>query len=94
MEKLNTKDDSGRNKYTLSQSDFYQLYACGKKYMDGYGDMILIFPKYDNFTQSLQVFNYDENLRLWVVPFDLNYQNNSMNFEIFYGWYWIRTALA
>ena len=81
------EDDSGRNKYGLSQSDFYQLYAYGKKYMDGYGDMILIFPKYDNFTQPLPVFKYDKNLRLWVIPFDLFSKNLILNnlpfFEFF-----------
>lgn len=85
--KLNMEDDNGRNKYGLSQSDFYQLYAYGKKYMDGYGDMILIFPKYDNFTQPLPVFKYDKNLRLWVIPFDLFSKNLILNnlpfFEFF-----------
>jgi len=65
--KVNNKD-----KYDLSQSDFYQLYAYGEKYMDGVGDIMLIYPKWSRFTKALDVFELSSSLRLWVVPFDLN----------------------
>ncbi len=67
---LNSADKS--NKYGLSQSDFYQLFAYGHKYLQGQGKMMLIYPKTAAFTKPLPVFDYGNDLRLWVVPFDLN----------------------
>jgi 5-methylcytosine-specific restriction enzyme subunit McrC len=66
---LNSADKS--NKYGLSQSDFYQLFAYGHKYLQGQGKMMLIYPKTAAFTKPLPVFDYGNDLRLWVVPFDL-----------------------
>ncbi len=62
----NTKD-----KYKLSQSDFYQLFAYGHRYLPGAGRMILIYPMTADFQAPLPVFNYSDSLELWVVPFDL-----------------------
>jgi 5-methylcytosine-specific restriction enzyme subunit McrC len=60
------------DKYGLSQSDFYQLFAYGHKYLQGgKGPMMLIYPKTAAFTKPLPVFDYGNDLRLWVVPFDL-----------------------
>lgn len=59
------------NKYSIKQPDLYQLYTYGQKYMDGQGSMMLIYPKHDGFTEPLPVFNFDDSLHLWVVPFDL-----------------------
>jgi len=61
----------GKDKYRLSQSDFYQLFAYGQRYLDGQGDMFLVFPRTPQFSQPLDVFEYSDALRLWVVPFDL-----------------------
>ncbi|CAI1931225.1 McrC family protein [Serratia fonticola] len=58
-----------QSKYSLNQADFYQMYAYGQKYMRGEGDMALIYPSYDGFQTPLPVFNFDEKLRLWVLPF-------------------------
>lgn len=65
---------NAREKYQLSQSDFYQLYAYGQHYLDGQGDVVLIYPKTDVFEQPLPVFFFPkaENLRLWVLPFCLS----------------------
>lgn len=60
-----------QNKYGLSQSDFYQMFAYGHKYLDGNGEMLLIYPKTKNFKMPLPAFDYVDGLRLWVVPFDL-----------------------
>lgn len=60
------------NHYGLSQSDFYQLFAYGQKYLEGQGDVILIFPKTPKFWEPLPPFYFSEALRLWVLPFDLN----------------------
>ena len=61
------------DKYGLSQNDFYQLFAYGHKYLQkGKGQMMLIYPKTASFTEPLPVFDYGHDLKLWVVPFDLN----------------------
>jgi 5-methylcytosine-specific restriction enzyme subunit McrC len=59
------------NKYGLSQGDFYQMFAYGHRYLSGEGDMILIYPKTENFSETLPAFEFSEKLRLWVTPFDL-----------------------
>ncbi len=68
----NTK--SGDKNYGISQSDFYQMFAYGQKYLNGQGHMALIYPKTDDFKESLNPFYFDDNgkLILWVVPFDLD----------------------
>lgn len=64
---------NGTDKYGLSQSDFYQLQAYGQSYLDGQGDVVLIYPKTDTFDRPLPVFEFlkIEGLRLWVLPFCL-----------------------
>jgi 5-methylcytosine-specific restriction enzyme subunit McrC len=61
------------DKYGLAQSDFYQLQAYGQSYLDGEGDVVLIYPRTGLFDQSLEVFEFPkaEGLRLWVLPFCL-----------------------
>jgi 5-methylcytosine-specific restriction enzyme subunit McrC len=70
---LDALKGNAREKYQLSQSDFYQLYAYGQHYLDGRGDIVLIYPKTDAFAQPLPVFAFPkaEDLRLWVLPFCL-----------------------
>ena len=67
-ESLNTPKD----KYQLSQSDFYQLYAYGEKYLNGVGELYLIYPKHERFTKPLEPFEFKPGLTLTVVPFDLD----------------------
>ena len=59
-------------KYLISQADFYQMYAYGRKYMNGSGDMFLVYPRTDLFQYPLPVFDLDDDLRLWTIPFDLD----------------------
>ncbi len=61
-------------KYNISQSDFYQLFAYGKKYLPAQvqGEMVLIYPRHSAFEFPLEPFVLDDNLTLWVLPFDLN----------------------
>jgi 5-methylcytosine-specific restriction enzyme subunit McrC len=73
--KLLSANDT-ENKYGLSQSDFYQLFAYGHKYLSGEGEMLLIYPKTANFTAVLPRFDFSPELKLWVVPFDL--ENDEM----------------
>ncbi|MCU4120668.1 McrC family protein [Variovorax sp. N23] len=64
---------NGTDKYGLSQEDFYQLQAYGRSYLDGRGDLVLIFPKTDSFARPLPVFKFPDggDLQLWVLPFCL-----------------------
>lgn len=65
----------GANKtknYGLSQADFYQLFAYGQKYLSGKGELALIYPRRSAFKEPLPVFEFDPELRLWVLPFDLH----------------------
>jgi 5-methylcytosine-specific restriction enzyme subunit McrC len=59
------------DKYSLSQADFYQLFAYGQKYLQGRGELVLIYPRRAAFQDPLPVFEFNESLRLWVLPFDL-----------------------
>jgi 5-methylcytosine-specific restriction enzyme subunit McrC len=64
---------NGTAKYGLSQGDFYQLQAYGQSYLDGQGDVVLIYPKTAAFDEPLPVFEFpkSERLNLWVLPFCL-----------------------
>ncbi|MAI34706.1 MAG: restriction endonuclease [Rhodopirellula sp.] len=66
--------DSGQNtsaeKYGIKQADLYQLFAYGHKYQNGYGHMLLIYPKHSAFQEPLPKLSFSEDLHLWCVPFD------------------------
>ena len=70
---LDSAKANGSEKHGLSQDDFYQLHAYGQSYLDGQGDVIVIYPKTDTFSQPLSVFEFPKSngLRLWVLPFCL-----------------------
>lgn len=70
--KLLDQSLTGQDKYKIKQADLYQMFAYGQKYLGGSGDMLLVYPKHPEFDQPLPVFSFDENLRLWCVPFDLH----------------------
>ncbi|MDA9491627.1 restriction endonuclease [Bradyrhizobium sp. CCBAU 11361] len=59
--------------YNLQQSDFYQLFAYGNKYLHDQqtGELVLIYPKVSEFSTPLPHFDFTKNLRLWVLPLDL-----------------------
>jgi 5-methylcytosine-specific restriction enzyme subunit McrC len=65
--------DSGRSdpKAGIAQSDMYQLFAYGHKYLGGAGRLFLIYPKWSGFDTPLLPFRLGERLFLDVVPFDL-----------------------
>jgi 5-methylcytosine-specific restriction enzyme subunit McrC len=44
-----------KDKYNLSQSDMYQLFAYGEKYLEGQGGLYLIYPKYRGFKEPLNI---------------------------------------
>ncbi len=67
----------------IHQSDLYQLYAYGRKYLKGYGEPILylIYPYNSQFKEELKPFYYEKEgdfwLKLYARPFDLrdNYES-------------------
>lgn len=59
-------------KYNLNQADFYQMLAYGERYMGGSGDMALIYPRSATFSRALAPFHFNSNLRVHVLPFDLD----------------------
>ena len=70
---IEDKKANGTDKYGLAQADFYQLHAYGQSYLDGEGDVVLIYPRTDSFRQPLPVFSFPKtsSLNLWVLPFCL-----------------------
>lgn len=58
--------------YDISQADFYQMFAYGRKYLNGHGQLALIYPMHQKFSGKLPPFYFDENLRLWVLAFNLS----------------------
>lgn len=69
--RLNSSLANPSEKYGLSQSDFYQLFAYGHRYLPASGKMMLVYPMTATFREPLPVFNYSDSLQLWVVPFNL-----------------------
>lgn len=64
--------DSDSNR--MSENDLRQLYVYGHKYLDGEGDVVLIYPKHDGFNHAMPMFDFSdgkERLRLWILPYDL-----------------------
>lgn len=70
---IDARQATGADKYGLDQGDFYQLHAYGQNYLDGQGNVVLIYPKTDAFNKALPVFKFAKSagLRLWVLPFCL-----------------------
>ena len=65
--------NNGSDKFSLSQADFYQMFAYGHKYLNGSGDLVLIYPKTDQFNQPIQQsFQFSDSMKLWVLPFDIS----------------------
>ncbi len=58
-------------KYDIDQSDLYQMFAYGHKYLNGQGKMMLVYPSNDNFKLPLPVFHFSDHLSLWCVPLNL-----------------------
>ncbi|MEZ8349076.1 McrC family protein [Vibrio splendidus] len=69
--RINEKQATAKQKYGISQSDMYQMFAYGHKYLGGSGVVYLIYPAYEHFNESLPPFRFDKNLSVRVVPYDL-----------------------
>lgn len=57
--------------FGLSQSDFYQMFAYGHKYLNGDGNIILIYPKTDDFPELDGFFSFSSTLNLKIMSYDL-----------------------
>ena len=71
-----TKGDSVK-KYGIAQSDIYQLYTYGRHFLGGSGSVVLIYPKTEQFDETLEPFEFCDgpksgSFKLWVVPFCLD----------------------
>lgn len=62
----------GTKNFGLSQGDFYQMFAYGQKYLDGRGDMALVYPLHGDFPVMKHPFEFSSELRLWVVGYNLD----------------------
>lgn len=69
---LDAAKNTTADKYGIKQADLYQLFAYGQKYQNGYGHMLLIYPKHSAFQEPLARFSFSEELHLWCVPFDMH----------------------
>ena len=61
--------NSNKKNFNIEQDDIYQLFAYGHKYLNGCGDMMLIYPKHHQFETPLDCFHLAGKLRLWAIPF-------------------------
>ncbi len=68
--RLNAHDHTRH--YGLESRDFYQLLTYGQQYLNGQGELALIYPRCATFTQALAPFDLPPKLRLWVLPFNLS----------------------
>ncbi|MDP2501055.1 restriction endonuclease [Vibrio splendidus] len=70
--------DLDEHNYGLSQSDLYQMFAYGHKYLGGKGDLFLIYPAHHSFDKPIEYsFDFSDTLRLWVVPFESDLNGDS-----------------
>ncbi|EJG0997804.1 McrC family protein [Vibrio parahaemolyticus] len=70
--------DLEAHNYGISQSDMYQMFAYGHKYLKGSGELYLIYPAHESFTKPIeQSFDFSDSLKLWVVPFVMSPEGNS-----------------
>ncbi len=60
-----------KHKYGISQSDMYQMFAYGHKYLRGRGTVYLIYPAYESFKNPLPPFLFDDQLSVKAVPYNL-----------------------
>ncbi|MGF1792901.1 McrC family protein [Photobacterium profundum] len=70
--RINENYGSAKIKYDISQSDMYQMFAYGHKYLAGEGEVYLIYPKYSEFTKPLAPFTFSQKLKVIAVPYDLD----------------------
>ena len=65
----------------ISQADLYQLYAYGKKYECG--ELYLIYPKIDGAKQESMKFEYEKDMQLEILYFDLEKDEIARNLLVY-----------
>lgn len=81
--RLDESDRVGR--YGLSQGDFYQLFAYGSKALPSgqvERELVLVYPASATFKAALPVFSFDDNMTMWVLPFDMGEKEGSERLEL------------
>ncbi|UQB42497.1 McrC family protein [Thiomicrospira microaerophila] len=63
----------------IAQADMYQLFAYGQKCLPGIGRLVLIYPQWAGFVSPLAPFEFDEDLTLDVIPFNLDNEQCNIN---------------
>ncbi len=83
---IDSSKANGSDKYGLSQSDFYQMFAYGNNYFDDEAqcdrEMFLIYPAHGGFETPIEHsfdlrLNNGHSLNLWVVPFVIETQKSA-----------------
>lgn len=69
--RLDQSLSGAQDKFGIGQDDMYQMFAYGHRYLNGRGQMLLIYPKTKTFSTTLGPFEFSRDLKLWAVPFDL-----------------------
>ncbi|HCM1607747.1 TPA: McrC family protein [Vibrio parahaemolyticus] len=69
--RINEKQATAKQKYGISQSDMYQMFAYGQNYLGGSGLVYLIYPAYEHFNEPLPPFRFDDRLSVKAIPYDL-----------------------
>ncbi|HCE2833455.1 TPA: McrC family protein [Vibrio parahaemolyticus] len=69
--RINEKQATSKQKYGISQSDMYQMFAYGQCYLGGVGVVYLIYPAHESFNRPLPPFKFDEKLSIRVIPYEL-----------------------
>ncbi|MCU8071312.1 McrC family protein [Shewanella sp. SM32] len=80
------KDNNASAKYGVVTTDLYQMFAYGHTYLNGSGDMYLIYPMQFGFDKAVQLpllyhssSSSGETLRLWLVPFEINEKQGKLH---------------
>lgn len=83
---LEQKDNNAAAKYGVATTDLYQMFAYGHTYLNGSGDMYLIYPMQSGFDNAVQLpllyhssSSSGETLRLWLVPFEINEKQGKLH---------------
>ncbi|HFD4051846.1 TPA: McrC family protein [Vibrio parahaemolyticus] len=69
--RIDEKQATAKQKYGISQSDMYQMFAYGQNYLGGSGVVYLIYPAHESFNRPLPPFKFDEKLSIRVIPYEL-----------------------
>ncbi|WP_413479591.1 McrC family protein [Vibrio hibernica] len=65
--------DLDKSHNDISQADLYQMFAYGHKYLEGKGEIFLIYPSHDTFDKPIEYsFDFSDSLKLWVIPFEVS----------------------